>query len=216
MDQYKVLGVSRTATDDEIKKAYRDLARKYHPDNYVNNPLADLAQEKMKEINEAYDLINKERSGQGSSSSYGGSPYGRSSGSSYNGYTGYSNSGSSEFSRVRQMIMMGNIAAAEQILQSSTNHNAEWHFLMGSLNIKRITPKLRLLDFVYCFLLQCLHYFKTTLTKFFLPFLRSFPSISESASVLFISAFQILPWCKVYLWQVALRLRSYRGGARYG
>ena len=42
-------------SDDEVKKAYRDLARKYHPDNYHDNPLADLAQEKMKQINEAYD-----------------------------------------------------------------------------------------------------------------------------------------------------------------
>ena len=60
-DPYKVLGVPRDATDEEIKKAYRELARKYHPDNYVNNPLSDLVEEKMKEINEAYDTIQKER-----------------------------------------------------------------------------------------------------------------------------------------------------------
>ena len=54
---YEVLGVSKNATDDEIKTAYRNLARKYHPDNYVDNPLSDLASEKMKEINDAYDEI---------------------------------------------------------------------------------------------------------------------------------------------------------------
>ena len=63
-DPYAVLGVSKNATDDEIKDAYRKLARKYHPDNYTDNPLSDLAGEKMKEINEAYDtIINLRRSG---------------------------------------------------------------------------------------------------------------------------------------------------------
>ena len=65
-DPYEVLGVSPSASDEEVKKAYRDLARKYHPDNYQNNPLADLAQEKMKDINEAYDAITRSR-GSGSS-----------------------------------------------------------------------------------------------------------------------------------------------------
>ena len=60
-DPYKVLNVSPSASDEEVKKAYRDLARKYHPDNYHDNPLADLAQEKMKEINEAYEQIQKQR-----------------------------------------------------------------------------------------------------------------------------------------------------------
>ena len=90
-DPYEVLGVSPGASEEEIKKAYRDLARKYHPDNYQNNPLADLAQEKMKDINEAYSQVMKLRQGGGSSyggASYGGSSYGGS-GSSYGGYGGY-------------------------------------------------------------------------------------------------------------------------------
>ena len=62
-DPYEVLNIPSTATDEEVKKAYRDLARKYHPDNYHDNPLADLAQEKMKEINAAYDAIQRERGG---------------------------------------------------------------------------------------------------------------------------------------------------------
>ena len=64
-DPYSVLGISPEASDEEVKRVYRDLARKYHPDNYQNNPLADLAEEKMKEINEAYAAITRSRSGGG-------------------------------------------------------------------------------------------------------------------------------------------------------
>ena len=60
-DPYAVLGLSPSASDEEVKRAYRALVKKYHPDNYVNNPLADLAEAKMKEINEAYDAIVKGR-----------------------------------------------------------------------------------------------------------------------------------------------------------
>ena len=61
-DPYEVLGVSPTATDEEVKRAYRELVKKYHPDRYVNNPLAELAQEKFREVQTAYDDIMKERS----------------------------------------------------------------------------------------------------------------------------------------------------------
>ena len=62
-DPYKVLGIKHGASYDEIKKAYRELAKKYHPDRYQNNPLADLAEEKMREINEAYDELMKNSGG---------------------------------------------------------------------------------------------------------------------------------------------------------
>jgi len=126
-DPYKVLGVSRNASDDDIKKAYRELARKYHPDNYANNPLADLAQEKMKEINEAYDQITKERSGGGSSS------YGRGGASSYGGSEGYSGANAAAYASIRQQIVSGNITGAEERLNAMGTQDAEWHFLMGNV-----------------------------------------------------------------------------------
>ena len=143
-DPYSVLGVSSNATDDEIKKAYRDLARKYHPDNYVDNPLADLAQEKMKEINEAYDTITKQRSGgsAGQSSSYSSgsqsSSYGANSHSTgYGGTNGYSNYGHSggnpTYDEIRRLINFGNIAEAERRLNMIRTRDAEWNFLRGRL-----------------------------------------------------------------------------------
>ena len=77
---YDVLGVSPNASDDEIKRVYRDLTRKYHPDANVNNPLADLAEEKFKEVQEAYDIIMRERANGGNSH---GNNYGYGSSESY-------------------------------------------------------------------------------------------------------------------------------------
>ena len=104
-DPYSVLGVSQNASDDEIKRAYRELARKYHPDNYQNNPLADLAEEKMKEINEAYDSITKQCSGNGG--------YTQTAGGYQSQYT-QQQSGSSAYARIRSAINMGDLAGAEQ------------------------------------------------------------------------------------------------------
>ena len=140
-DPYQVLGVPETATDAEVKKAYLDLARKYHPDNYHDNPLADLAQEKMKEINAAYEEITKRRSGRGSgsaSSSYGrggyGGPYGG--GSAYRDYGSQAGS-SSVLQQVRAAINSGNLSRAEALLANYSDHNAEWNFLRGAVCYRR-------------------------------------------------------------------------------
>ncbi|WP_130868304.1 J domain-containing protein [Intestinimonas massiliensis (ex Afouda et al. 2020)] len=138
-DPYSVLGVKPDASDDEIKRAYRELARKYHPDNYQNNPLADLAEEKMKEINEAYDTITRMRSGGGNSGGY----QGQSAYQGQNAYRGnyqqqYSGSTSgSLYSQVRQAINMGDISRAEQLLRSAPSQDAEWHFLSGSIAYRK-------------------------------------------------------------------------------
>ena len=133
-DPYEVLGVSPNASDEEVKRAYRELARKYHPDNYQNNPLADLAEEKMKEVNEAYDAITKARSGGGSTG--GGYQGGYSQSYGYQGQ--YSGGGSStSFAQVRQYINMGNLDGAEQLLRGISSKNGEWYFLMGSIAYRR-------------------------------------------------------------------------------
>lgn len=117
-DPYRVLGVSPGATDDEIKSAYRALARKYHPDNYSqDNPLADLATEKMQEINEAYDEIQRMRSN--------GSSYGKG-GSGASGYTG-----GPVYAEIRRNINARRFGAAETALGRIPEHErgAEWHYL---------------------------------------------------------------------------------------
>lgn len=70
-DPYQVLGITRGASDEEIKKAYRTLSRKYHPDANVNNPNKDQAEERFKQVQQAYDQIMKEKQ-QGTSGNYGG------------------------------------------------------------------------------------------------------------------------------------------------
>lgn len=93
---YQVLGISPSATDDEIKKAYRNLSRKFHPDANINNPNKDQAEEKFKEVQQAYDQIMKEKQ-QGYSYSGTGNGGG---GNTYGGY-GYGNSQQNTYSSSR-------------------------------------------------------------------------------------------------------------------
>ena len=144
-DPYQILGVSENASDEEIKKAYRELARKYHPDNYHDNPLADLAQEKMKEINAAYEQITKERASGKRGSGSGGASYGASGYGGYGGYQGYGGYGGSQsysgqssvLQQARIAINTGNISRAEALLANYSDHNAEWNFLKGVICFKR-------------------------------------------------------------------------------
>ena len=130
-DPYQVLGIPSTATDEDVKKAYRNLARKYHPANYHDNPLEDLAQEKMKEINEAYETIRTQRkAAQSGGQSYGGYTGGYSQGYNAGAYGGV-------WQRVRLAISQGNLNLAEELLNAQTDHNGEWNFLKGAVCYKR-------------------------------------------------------------------------------
>lgn len=135
-DPYEVLGVSRSASDEEIKRVYRDLARKYHPDNYADNPLADLAQEKMKDINEAYDAITRERAGGGGYQARGGSGY-QTRSTCYQNASYYSASGSQTYAQVRQAINRGDLESADSMLRGIQVPDAEWYYLTGMVAYRR-------------------------------------------------------------------------------
>lgn len=138
---YDVLGVSPSASDDEIKKAYRDLTRKYHPDANVDNPLADLAEEKFKEVQEAYDTIMHERQAGGSGGySYGGSSYGSSGGYSGYGYGGSSGGGyqnAQSDPRLQAAVNYINsrrFREALNTLDQVPERSALWYYLSGCAN----------------------------------------------------------------------------------
>lgn len=113
---YQVLGVSPNASNEELKKAYRELSRKYHPDSYVDNPLAGLAEEKFKEIQEAYEQIMKEREG------------------------GYRWSGSTEedygdMATVYNYLNARRFREAQDVLDSIPNRTARWYYYSAVANV---------------------------------------------------------------------------------
>ena len=130
MDPYKVLGVSPNATDEEIKQAYRRLAKKYHPDL---NPGDETAAKKMQEVNAAYERIkNPEKAAPGGQNGYG----------SYGGYDPFG--GSRQYTEdsdqdpyqrsAYQYIRYGDYRAALNVLENSQNRDARWYYLSALAN----------------------------------------------------------------------------------
>jgi len=132
-DPYKILGVSPDASDEEIKQAYRRLAKKYHPDL---NPGDEAAAQKMQQVNAAYEQIkNPEKaasSNRGGQSGYGGyDPFG-----GFGGYQrqGYGASGDQYQNAAEQYIQFGRYQEALNVLSNSTNRNARWYYLSAIAN----------------------------------------------------------------------------------
>lgn len=119
-DPYEVLGLNRGATNEEVKSAYRKLAKKYHPDMNENNPLQDLAEEKFKEIQWAYDEIMK---GNASGAGYG------------SRYTSNNSNSTGDLFSARQYVNSGRFQEAASILNKTRVRNAEWNFLMGVCHV---------------------------------------------------------------------------------
>lgn len=163
---YEVLGLKEGASTEEIKKAYRELVKKYHPDRYMDNPLSDLAEEKLREINEAYDILMKNG---GSSQQRAYQQQQRSSqqqqqyrqqqqqqqqqqyqyqyqyqqqqqqqrqNTGSQGYYGYADENQMYY-QIKMMIQNGNFNQAQQMLDGIQNRGAQWNYLQGLLFLRR-------------------------------------------------------------------------------
>lgn len=161
-DPYKVLGVSRDASNEEIKKAYRALSRKYHPDANQNNPNKAEAEEKFKQIQQAYQQIMKEKEGGGTAQGYGtdgnAGSYGNYGGyggygsyggfGGFGGFGGYGNSGGSQNSRQSaggdeyssymnaavNYIRSGYYKEALNVLNNIRERTAQWYYYSAVAN----------------------------------------------------------------------------------
>ena len=134
---YEILGIKEGASEAEIKQAYRDLVKKYHPDRHPDNPLGDLAKEKMQEINEAYDVLMNNK-GKKKGFSGGRSSWGRNAaGFDSEGYGAGSSTSSPQYTEIRRNIDRGNLAAAEAELNRIGLKDAEWYFLHGMVQLRK-------------------------------------------------------------------------------
>lgn len=120
---YEILGLNPGASEAEIKKAYRELVKKYHPDKYQGNPLADLAEEKLREVNEAYDTLTNSMTAGAGTSGYGnsGSGYGsyEDGDTRYGSYSSYGTGTSGSYYEVRAALDRNDLFTAEQLLINS-------------------------------------------------------------------------------------------------
>lgn len=127
-DPYSVLGVTRGATDKEIKKAYREMSRKYHPDSYTDESQKKWAEDKFRQVQEAYNQIVDERSGKTTGS--------------YGSYGGYGGQGAQNYSEEDQHLMaaMNYIRArryneAVNVLNSMQERSARWYYFSSYANL---------------------------------------------------------------------------------
>ena len=134
-DPYEVLGVSHNASDEEIKRAYRSLSRKYHPDANVNNPNKDQAEEKFKEVQQAYEDIMQQKQRGTSQTSYQGSG-----GSSYGQRSSYGGSGSSytdsdpQLQDAVRFIQLHRYADALDVLSRIQRRDGRWYYYSAIAN----------------------------------------------------------------------------------
>lgn len=124
---YEVLGIREGSSEDEIKKAYREQVKKYHPDQYQDNPLSKLAEEKLREINEAYDYLMKNVAPRKDTGYRDNSRQQTWAGQGDNDF----------FNTVRNHINSGNISLADDMLNGYANRTAPWYYLKGLIFMRK-------------------------------------------------------------------------------
>ena len=143
-DPYQILGIDKQATDEQVKEAYLNMQKKYHPDNYEDSPLKEFAAEKMKEVTQAFDTIMNDRRRVQAQQASGPSVQADATYQQYNAGSNYQQvyanaGGSSNFSDIRRMIQNNRLVEAEELLDGihQNARDAEWYFLKGTIFFSR-------------------------------------------------------------------------------